>query len=82
MYTTESSSSPRPCGLRIRGTGCCCYYYYYYCYYQVGDKKSFDYENAPKFPHIYGGIRSVAVIKTFKIVRDENGSFLSIPGLC
>jgi uncharacterized protein (DUF952 family) len=48
----------------------------------VGDKPSFDYENSPKFPHIYGGITGNAVMRIFKIIRDSNGSFLSIQGLC
>lgn len=36
----------------------------------------------PKFPHIYGGIPSKAVMRVYKIVRGEDGEFLSIDGLC
>ena len=37
---------------------------------------------APKFPHIYGAINTDSVIELFPIVRAEDGSFLSITGLC
>ena len=52
----------------------------------VGNIKAVDYAEdrieAPKFPHIYGAINTDAVIEQFLIVRDSDGSFLSIPGLC
>ena len=52
----------------------------------VGNIKAVDYsENqteTPRFPHIYGPINVDAVIEQFPIVRDSDGSFLSIPGLC
>mmetsp|Transcript_35921 Transcript_35921/g.34004 ORF Transcript_35921/g.34004 Transcript_35921/m.34004 type:complete len:131 (+) Transcript_35921:65-457(+) len=38
--------------------------------------------SAPKYPHIYGGIPGKAVISTYAIQRGEDGTFLSIPGLC
>jgi uncharacterized protein (DUF952 family) len=47
----------------------------------VGDIEAFDYVKAPKFPHIYGGIPKKSVLQTFKIIRGEDGSFLSIEGL-
>jgi uncharacterized protein (DUF952 family) len=48
----------------------------------VGNTAAFDYKDAPKFPHIYGGIPAKAVIKRYRIIRGEDGSFLSIEGLC
>ena len=48
----------------------------------VGSIEAKKYENSPKFPHIYGGIPSAAVIKQYKIVRGSDGSFLSIENLC
>jgi len=54
----------------------------------VGAIEAVDYEKEhalkeqPKFPHIYGGIPSAAVLARFAIRRGEDGSFLSIDGLC
>jgi uncharacterized protein (DUF952 family) len=47
----------------------------------VGNIASNVTSNEPKFPHIYGGIPAKSVIRTYKIVRGENGEFLSIAGL-
>jgi uncharacterized protein (DUF952 family) len=50
----------------------------------VGNKASMKNEsdeNAPLFPHIYGGLPKVAITKMFKIIRNEDGQFLSIDGL-
>ena len=51
----------------------------------VGNIDAYDHEKEgkeqPKFPHIYGGIKSSAVTKTFKILRAEDGTFLSIQGI-
>eukprot|EP01036_Dinobryon_divergens_P027158 gene27159-35883_t len=48
----------------------------------VGNIEAKKYENSPKFPHIYGGIPSAAVIRQYKIVRGSDGTFLSIENLC
>lgn len=48
----------------------------------VGNISTNDTTGLPKFPHIYGGIPAKAVIRTFKINRNEVGEFLSIEGLC
>lgn len=48
----------------------------------VGNIEAFDYKKAPAFPHIYGGIPKISVLAVHKIVRGEDGSFLSIEGLC
>mmetsp|Transcript_29813 Transcript_29813/g.42538 ORF Transcript_29813/g.42538 Transcript_29813/m.42538 type:complete len:136 (+) Transcript_29813:15-422(+) len=48
----------------------------------VGNVAAKDYENSPKFPHIYGGIPLAAVLKKYKIIRGVDGTFLSIDGLC
>lgn len=48
----------------------------------VGNIASNDTTNAPKFPHIYGGIPAKAVIATYRMERAEDGTFLSIRGLC
>ena len=48
----------------------------------VGNTESFDYkEDAIKFPHIYGGIGLSSVISFHKIIRAEDGTFLSIHGI-
>ena len=47
----------------------------------VGNIEAKEYENSPKFPHIYGGIPPVAVIQQYEIVRGEDGSFLAIKNL-
>lgn len=41
-----------------------------------------DKPEEPKFPHIYGPINTDSIIELFPIVRAEDGSFLSITGLC
>jgi len=48
----------------------------------VGNVAAKDYDNSPKFPHIYGGIPLSAVLKQYKIIRGADGAFLSIDGLC
>ena len=48
----------------------------------VGSIGAFDYVEAPAFPHIYGGIPAKSVLETYKIIRGEDGSFLSIENLC
>ena len=48
----------------------------------VGNTTTNDTTGLPKFPHIYGGIAKKDVMTVYKIVRGEDGSFLSIPGLC
>jgi len=53
----------------------------------VGNIEAKDYSaegkpETPKFPHIYGAINTDSVIELFPIVRAEDGSFLSITGLC
>jgi uncharacterized protein (DUF952 family) len=47
----------------------------------VGNISAIEHENAPKFPHIYGGIPAKSVIGKYRIVRGADGSFLSIEGL-
>ena len=53
----------------------------------VGAIEAVDYEKEhampeqPKFPHIYAGIPSSAVVQSFPIVRNSDGEFLSITGL-
>lgn len=54
----------------------------------VGAIEAVDYEaehdlpEQPKFPHIYAGIPLQSVVETYKIVRNEEGEFLSIENLC
>eukprot|EP01038_Epipyxis_sp_PR26KG_P010800 gene10800-14499_t len=52
----------------------------------VGAIAAFDHaeknNNQPLFPHIYGGIPKLAVMNIYPIVRNSDGIFLSIPGLC
>jgi len=48
----------------------------------VDYQKEHNMEDQPKFPHIYAGIGKDAVVQEFKIVRDEEGAFLSIEGMC
>jgi len=53
----------------------------------VGKIEAKDYSTegqpeAPKFPHIYGAINTDSVTELFPIVRAEDGTFLSITGLC
>ena len=48
----------------------------------VGNIGAKEYVESPKFPHIYGGIPSSAVVKKYRIVRGSDGTFLSIEGLC
>ena len=48
----------------------------------VGNISSLDTSGQPKFPHIYGGIPPKSVMKVYPIVRGEDGSFVSIQGLC
>lgn len=38
-------------------------------------------EGTVTFPHIYGGIPAASVVQTFRIVRSEDGGFVSIEGL-
>jgi len=65
------------------------YYDYHYYYYlapaPVGNIEAYDHEkeqwNQPKFPHIYGGINKESVIKTYKIIRSNDGTFLEIEGI-
>lgn len=33
------------------------------------------------FPHIYGGINAEAVVNTYPIVRESDGSFVRIEGI-
>ena len=50
----------------------------------VGDKESFhqpDDASVQKFPHIYGGINASSVIRTFPILRSDDGTFVAIDGL-
>jgi len=53
----------------------------------VGAIAAVDYETEhnlpeqPKFPHIYAGLSKEAVIRTFPIVRNGDGEFMSITGL-
>lgn len=44
----------------------------------VGNTAAREYENAPKMPHIYGGIPLRSISKKLRIQRDEEGSFLGI----
>jgi uncharacterized protein (DUF952 family) len=51
----------------------------------VGNKEEYDHSDAgpePKFPHIYAPIPKAAVIGMNAIKRSEDGSFLSIDGIC
>ena len=49
----------------------------------VGNCPTSDTSGLPKFPHIYGGIPGKAVIRVYKMLRNnETGEFLSIQGLC
>ena len=49
----------------------------------VGNTAAYDHDgDSPKFPHIYGGIPAIAVVDRYRIVRGEDGSFLSIEGIC
>jgi uncharacterized protein (DUF952 family) len=53
----------------------------------VGDKQSYHQqspteEEVEKFPHIYCGLSAECVVNKYKIVRAEDGTFLSIDGIC
>ena len=52
---------------------------------KVGNIEAYDHEKdgkeTPRFPHIYGGIKSSSVTRTFNIIRAEDGTFLSIEGI-
>ncbi|RYH13816.1 DUF952 domain-containing protein [archaeon] len=41
-----------------------------------------DAATSPHFPHIYGGLPRLAIVRTFDVIRGEQGEFLSIKGLC
>jgi len=48
----------------------------------VGDTRAdFDDTSEELFPHIYGGIRSEAVIEVFPVRRDTEGNFIAVAGL-
>lgn len=48
----------------------------------VDYSKDAEVKEAITFPHIYSGIPAKAVIGRHRIIRGDDGSFLSIEGLC
>ena len=48
----------------------------------VGDKQpDFDGADDELFPHIHGGIHPDAVLEVHRVMRDADGTFLSIEGV-
>ncbi|KAJ1441532.1 hypothetical protein B484DRAFT_442723 [Ochromonadaceae sp. CCMP2298] len=47
----------------------------------VGATETFDATGVPKYPHIYGGISPSAVLGTYAIRREADGTFVGIAGL-
>lgn len=48
----------------------------------VGDKEAnFDGTDDELFPHILGGIHQSAVLEVYDVVRAEDGTFISVPGI-
>ncbi|MBX2847960.1 MAG: DUF952 domain-containing protein [Acidiferrobacterales bacterium] len=48
----------------------------------VGDKEAnFDGTNDELFPHILGGIHHSTVLEIYDVVRTEDGTFISVPGV-